>query len=100
MLEFGVSPVLQRVDMLGLAVFVLLAGLGRWAADYELGRERDPSYDAQARAVWALRIAAGTALIVVAFVEKLANPDMALRFLAEHPHFNVAREVGSRRRSS
>ena len=94
MLEFGVSPVLQRVDMLGLAAFVLLAGPGRWAADYELGRERDPSYDAQARAVWALRVAAGTALIVVAFAEKLANPEMALQFLSEHPNFNVAQQIG------
>ena len=94
MIEFGVSPVLQRVDMLGLAVFVIVAGPGRWAADYELGRARDPSYDAQARAVWALRVAAGTALIVVAFAEKLANPDMALHFLAEHPNFNLAQQVG------
>src|SRR5688572_31738166 len=43
MLEFGVSPVIQRVDMLGLAVFVLLAGPGRWSADHELGRAREPS---------------------------------------------------------
>ena len=94
MLEFGVSAVIQRVDMLGLAVFVLLAGPGRWSADFELRRAGDPSDHAQARAVWALRLAAGTALIAVAFVEKLANPDMALRFLAEHPHFNVAQELG------
>ena len=94
MLEFGVSPVIQRVDMLGLAVFVVLAGPGRWSADHELGRAREPSRQGEATAVWALRLAAGTALIVVAFVEKLANPDMALRFLAEHPHFNVAQEAG------
>ncbi len=94
MLEFGVSPVLQRVDMLGLAAFVLLAGPGRWSADHELGRAREPSLDGQAAAAWALRLAAGTALIVVAFVEKLANPDMALLFLAEHPGFNVAQGLG------
>ena len=94
MLEFGFSPVLQRVDMLGLGVFVLLAGPGRWSADFELRRARDPSFEAQAAAVLALRVLAGTALIVVAFVEKLANPDMALHFLAEYPHFNVVREVG------
>jgi hypothetical protein len=94
MVEFGVSPVLQRIDLLGLAVFVLLAGPGRWSADFELRRVREPSFEAQARAVRALRIAAGLALIVVAFVEKLANPDMALHFLSEYPHFNVAREVG------
>ena len=94
MLEFGVSPVLQRVDMLGLALFVLLTGPGRWSADFELRRVTDPSPDAQARAIWALRLAVGTALIVVAFVEKLANPEMALHFLAEYPHFNVAQEIG------
>jgi uncharacterized membrane protein YphA (DoxX/SURF4 family) len=94
MLEFGVSPVLQRVDVLGLALFVLAAGAGRWSADYEQGRTGDPSLAASATAIWSLRLAAGGALIVVAFVEKLANPKLALDFLAEHPHFNVAQEIG------
>ena len=94
MLEFGISPVLQRADMLGLACFVLLTGPGRWSADHELGSAAEPSLEARARAIWALRMAAGTALIVVAFVEKLANPDLALRFLDEHPDFNVAQLVG------
>ena len=94
MLEFGVSPVLQRIDVLGPAFFLLIAGAGRWSAEYELGRVRDPSPEAIARAVWTLRVAAGVALIVVALVEKLAQPDLALAFLHEHPQFNVAREVG------
>jgi hypothetical protein len=94
MLEFGVSPVLQRIDVLGLAVFVLCAGPGRWSADMELGVAREPSLDDQARAVWALRVGAGVALIVVAFVEKLANPELALAFLEGHPELNVARELG------
>ena len=82
MIEFGVSPVLQRLDVLGLAVFVLCTGPGRWSADMELGVAREPSLDDQARAVWALRVGAGVALIVVAFAEKLANPELALAFLA------------------
>jgi hypothetical protein len=94
MLEFGVSPVIQRIDMLGPALFLLFTGAGRWSAEFELGRVRDPSPEAIARAVWFLRVAAGTALIVVAFVEKLAQPELALEFLAEHPQFNVAHEVG------
>jgi hypothetical protein len=94
MLEFGVSPVLQRADMLGLAVFVLLAGPGRWSADAERGAAQEPGIADLARAVWALRVGAGLALIVVAFVEKLANPDMALAFLQSHPDFNVAQLVG------
>jgi len=94
MLEFGISPVLQRADLLGLAVFVLFAGPGRWSADAERGAEHERSLADLARAVWALRVGAGIALIVVAFVEKLANPEMALAFLGTHPDFNVAQLVG------
>ncbi len=42
MLEFGVVPVLARLDLLGLAAFVIVAGPGRWSADDELGRVRAP----------------------------------------------------------
>lgn len=94
MLEYGVSPVLQRIDLVGLALFVLLAGPGRWSADRERGAAAEPGPADLARAVWALRVAAGAALIIVALVEKLANPDLALAFLAEHPDFNAARLVG------
>jgi hypothetical protein len=91
---FGVSAVLQRIDLLGLAVFVLVAGAGRWSADFEQGRAGDPSPLQATRAVWALKVGAGVALIVVAFVEKLANPQLALSFLAEHPQLNVAQQIG------
>jgi hypothetical protein len=94
MLEFGVSPVLQRADILGLAAFVIFAGAGRWSADMEAARDREPRTVDFARAVWALRLGAGTALIVVAFAEKLADPDMALAFLRDHPDFNVAQLAG------
>ena len=94
MIEFGVSPVLQRLDVLGLAVFVLCTGPGRWSADMELGIAREPSLDDQARGVWALRVGAGLALIVVAFAEKLANPELALAFLADYPDLNVAQAIG------
>ena len=36
----------------------------------------------------------GVALIVVAFAEKLANPELALAFLEQEPSLYVAREVG------
>ena len=94
MLEFGFSAVIQRVDMLGPALFVLVAGPGRWSADYERGAEREPDEAALGRGVWFLRVAVGVALIVVAFAEKLANPELALAFLDQQPHFNVAGEIG------
>ena len=94
MVEFGIWPVLQRIDLLGLAVYVLAAGPGRWSADVETGRAAEPTLLDHARAIWALKVAAGLALIVVAFAEKLANPEMALAFLSEHPDFNVAALAG------
>ena len=105
MLEFGVGPVLQRVDLLGLAVFVLILGPGRWSADFERGAAPDPfdrdgsplgaaGLTRAGRAILALRVAAGTALIVVALYEKLLNPDLALEFLAEHPNLQLADQLG------
>jgi hypothetical protein len=85
MLEFGLWPVLQRVDLLGLAIYVLAAGPGRWSADVETRRAAEPTLVDHARAIWALRVAAGVALIVVAFAEKLATPELAVQFLANHP---------------
>ena len=80
MLEFGFEPVLHRVDMLGLASFLLIAGPGRWSADHELGRVREPTTLQLGQAVWALKVAVGTALIAVAVSEKLANPELAREF--------------------
>jgi hypothetical protein len=94
MLEFGVWEVVKRVDMLGPALFVLIAGPGRWSADWELGRAREATRDAIRVAVWALKVAVGVALVVVAFAEKLIDPDRAVAFLADRPEFNIVREVG------
>ena len=94
MLEFGVWPVLQRVDLLGLALFVLLAGPGRWSADHERGAAHEADAPALARAILALRVTAGLALIAVALAEKLTAPGYAVAFLADHPELNVAQQVG------
>jgi hypothetical protein len=92
--EFGLWTVLQRIDLLGLALFVVLAGAGRWSADFELKRVADPTPEQRAQAIWALKVCAGLALIIVAFAEKLAMPDLALSFLHDHPEFNVAQQLG------
>ena len=90
MIVYGISPIVQRFDLAGLAVFVLLAGPGRWSADHELGRVREPSGKWLGLALLAMRVGLGTALIVVAFVEKLANPELARLFLDKQPAFNLA----------
>ena len=95
MAVYGIGPVVQRLDVLGLALFLLLAGPGRWSADEELGRDVQAPEERLGQAIFALRISAGTALIVVAFAEKLANPELALRFTdARGVDFNVAQALG------
>ncbi len=95
MAVYGFDAILQRADMLGLALFLLLAGPGRWAADAELGRGPEPTRERLGQAVWTLRLATGVSLIAVAFVEKLANPALAEKFLdSQSVQFNLAQAVG------
>jgi hypothetical protein len=90
MVTFGVLPIAERLDVLGIALFLALlppddahpAGLVR----FEPARLRP--------ALLVLRTLVGGALVVVAVTEKLARPELTLRFLAEHPEFNVAQLVG------
>jgi hypothetical protein len=94
MLEFGVGPVLQRIDVLGLALFAFFAGPGRWSADHDRGAASEPEPDRIGTAIWCLRVFAGVALIVVAFREKLAYPDYAVSFLGEHHDLDLADQLG------
>lgn len=95
MLEFGFEAILHRVDVLGLALFLLIAGPGRWSADHELGRVREPTTLQLGQAVWALKVAVGAALIAVAVSEKLANPELAREFTGGSViDLNVAQALG------
>jgi hypothetical protein len=89
MAAYGVVPILERLDLLGIAVFLALVppGADRWGASQP--RVRD-----LARALAALRILVGGSLIVLAFSEKLARPDLALAFLDRFPAFNLLQTLG------
>jgi hypothetical protein len=89
MLGYGIVPVLERVDLLGVALFlaVLPPGEARGGA-----AETDP--DRVAPALLALRGLVGVSLVVLAFTEKLARPALALSFLDRYPAFNLLRAVG------
>jgi hypothetical protein len=89
MLAYGAVPILERLDLLAIAVFlaVLPPGRDRWGA-----APADPA--SVGPAVMALRVLAGASLIVLAFTEKLARPELALAFLDRFPAFNLLRTVG------
>jgi hypothetical protein len=89
MIHYGPVAVLERADLLGIALFLALLppGLDRGGA-----ASTEPAN--VARAVWCLRMLVGLSLIVVALTEKLINPALALEFLDRYPVLNVARTLG------
>jgi hypothetical protein len=89
MLRYGVVPILERVDLLGVALFLVILPPG----EDEGGAVR-PDAHRLTRALLALRVLVGLALVVLAFTEKLARPDLAEAFLTRFPAFNVLRSLG------
>jgi hypothetical protein len=89
MLSYGVVPILERVDLLGVALFLALLppeDTPGGAVDAGPERIRMP--------LFTLRMAAGGALIILAFTEKLARPELALILLDRFPAFNVLDAIG------
>lgn len=88
-LFFGVLPIVERIDLLGIALFLVMMPPGRddWGA-------RRPSAQELRQALLALRLAAGGALVVLAFSEKLVRPDLALAIIEKFPFLNILRDVG------
>lgn len=89
MLGYGVVPILERVDLLGIALFLALLP----PADTPGGAVDAPRVDV-ARALLGLRLLVGGALVVLSFTEKLARPDLALAFLDRYPAFNILAAMG------
>jgi hypothetical protein len=86
---YGVVPILERIDLLGVALFlaILPPGLDR-------GGAVDAHPRRVAAALFALRTMVGTSLVVLAFTEKLARPGLAVAFLDRFPAFNILQAVG------
>jgi len=91
-LAFFLFPAFDVMDQLfwtGIGVVVLV--IGRLATEGGMARAwfsaRSPAWSA--RAVAALRIIAGSAIIMPALDEKIWNPALGAAFLAHHPGFNV-----------
>ncbi len=87
---YGLIPLLERIDLLGIALFLaILPPDDRTPA----GRvEAEPPR--LATALFSLRLLVGGALVVLAFTEKLARPDLAIAFLERYPAFNILHTIG------
>ncbi len=95
---FGFGPwyvVVEQVIFVGIAFY--LVAVGRGVVRYDGQGEEDRSAFSDRllpHALTILRLTAGTSILILAFDEKLINVELGLAFLRDHPHFNVARELG------
>ncbi|MDQ4027734.1 MAG: hypothetical protein M3214_06750 [Actinomycetota bacterium] len=87
---YGIVPILERVDLLGIAVFLSIVP----PDDAAPGGRTTSSPEGLATALFSLRLLVGGSLIVLAFTEKLARPDLALAFLDHYPALNVLQSIG------
>jgi uncharacterized membrane protein YphA (DoxX/SURF4 family) len=81
----GLEPMLENAHYLGLAAFFFLTGRGPWAIDRLLVPALEPSPRLARLAMPCLRVGLGLGLAVVAFTEKLANPELSRDFLQKYP---------------
>lgn len=86
---FGIVPVLERVDLLGIALFLaMLPPRETPGGAVDAGPRR------VAPPLFALRLMVGGSLVILALTEKLARPELALEFLDRFPAFNILRVMG------
>jgi hypothetical protein len=87
---YGIVPILERVDLLGIALFLAILP----PDDSHPGGAVDLDRRRVAAALLSLRLLVGSALVVLAFTEKLARPRLARAFLERFPAFNILNAVG------
>ena len=95
MVPFSVESILEQIHILGIAVFLFIAGPGavsldaRRRADRSLDHEKAPD-----AAINLLRMAMGFGIAYGALTEKLLNPPLAQALLDQRPFLNVLRPLG------
>lgn len=89
----GWETAFENLHYLGAAFFFFCAGRGPYAIDRALFPAFEPSPALAMRAMTGLRLSIGLGFAFVAFTEKLANPDLALKFLGQYP-LNFTHAIG------
>ena len=95
MVPFSLESILEQIHILGIAVFLFIAGAGPMALDARRGAQRSIEHaKAPAAAINLLRIAMGFGIAYGALTEKLLNPPLAQALLDQSPFLNVLRPLG------
>ena len=90
---FGPAAMLEQSLYAGIGIYLLLQGRGL-VDPQRSTQERVPFARYRPYALTVLRILSGFSIVVLAFTEKLLNPDLGVAFLRDYPHFNIARAAG------
>jgi uncharacterized membrane protein YphA (DoxX/SURF4 family) len=95
MFPFSFESILEQVHILGIAVFLFIAGPGPFSLDTRRDAQAALEHrKAPAAAITLLRIAMGFGIAYGALTEKLLNPPLAQALLDERPFLNVLRPIG------
>lgn len=95
MMPFSFESVLEQVHILGIAVYLFIAGPGRVSLDARRDAQRSLEHQkAPAAAINLLRIAMGFGIAYGALTEKLLNPPLAQALLDQSPFLNLLRPLG------
>ncbi len=95
MVPFSVENILEQAHILGIAVYLFIAGAGPVSLDARRGAHRAIEHEkAAAAAINLLRIAMGFGIAYGALTEKLLNPSLAQALLDQSPFLNVLRPLG------
>ena len=86
---YGVVPILERMDLLGIALFLALL-----PPEETPGGAVTATVERVRASLLALRLMVGGSLIILAFTEKLARPRLAIDFLDKFPAFNILQDLG------
>ena len=89
MIFTGALEVVEALETLGVALFLVFLPPG--ADRFGARRVTLPNLH---RPLQVLRVAAGMALVILAFTEKLLAPDLAMRLLEDYPSIDVFGVVG------
>lgn len=95
MAPFSFESILEQVAILGIAIFLYIAGPGSISLDARRSAHGALAHEhAPAAAFNLLRVAMGFGIAYNALTEKLLNPDLSQALLDQLPFLNVLRPLG------
>ncbi len=95
MVPFSIENILEQIHILGIAVFLFIAGAGPTSLDARRQAHRPIEQEnGPAAAINLLRLAMGFGIAYGALTEKLLNPPLSQALLDQSPFLNVLRPLG------